>query len=117
MVFYLNQSVLPCLALSFGMVKALTGEATWYTPNGGLGACGAPLQNFEHIVALSSDQYAKGSTCGRRVQVYYKEKSVVATVGDLCPGCGPNSLDLTSSAFEKLTSLDDGRILVTWHYA
>lgn len=90
MVFYLKQSVLACLALSFGMVKALTGEgmsslivmmplsfsqelsATWYTPNGGLGACGAPLQNFEHIVALSSDQYAKGSTCGRRVQVYCK---------------------------------------------
>ncbi|KAK0185020.1 riboflavine-aldehyde-forming enzyme [Armillaria mellea] len=116
MVFYLKQSVLASLALSFGMVKALTGEATWYTPNGGLGACGAPIQNSEHIVALSSNQYVAGSSCGRRIRVNYKENFVVATVGDLCPGCGPNGLDLTSSAFETLTSLDDGRILVTWHY-
>ncbi|KAK0457300.1 RlpA-like double-psi beta-barrel-protein domain-containing protein-containing protein, partial [Desarmillaria tabescens] len=90
--------------------------ATWYTPNGGSGACGAPLQNFDHVVALSSDQYAEGTNCGRRVRVYYRGNFVDATVGDLCPSCGPNGLDLTSSAFEKLTSLDDGRILVTWHY-
>ena len=87
MVFYLKQSVLVSLALSFGMVNALTGEgkfllvmmmplsfsqelsATWYTPNGGLGACGAPIQNSEHIVALSSDQYVAGSSCGRRIRV------------------------------------------------
>ncbi|KAK0220298.1 hypothetical protein IW262DRAFT_1273119, partial [Armillaria fumosa] len=75
----------------------------WYTPNGGVGACGAPLQNSDHIVAFSSDQQCQVHRCH-------------ATLGDLCPGCGHNVLDLSSSAFQKLAPLDDGHIKVTWNY-
>ncbi|KAK0207711.1 RlpA-like double-psi beta-barrel-protein domain-containing protein-containing protein [Armillaria fumosa] len=115
-MFSLKQSVFAALVLSIGMVNALTGEATWYTPNGGVGACGAPLQNSDHIVALSSDQYAGGAHCWKHIGVHYNGKFVDATIGDLCPGCGHNGLDLSNSAFQKLAPLDDGRIKVTWNY-
>ncbi|KAK0489906.1 hypothetical protein EDD18DRAFT_1080707, partial [Armillaria luteobubalina] len=76
-------------------------------PNGSLRACSTHLQNSEHVVVLSSDQYAGGSNCGRRIRVNCRSSH-----RKLC-SC---HCDLASSAFEKLTSLDDGRILVTWQY-
>ncbi|KAK0434176.1 uncharacterized protein EV420DRAFT_1654150 [Desarmillaria tabescens] len=86
-MFSLKQYAIAALALSIGVVNALTGEATWYTPNGGVGvgACGAPMQNSDHIVALSSDQYAGGAHCWKHIGVHYKGKFVDATIGDLCP--------------------------------
>ncbi|PBK66769.1 hypothetical protein ARMSODRAFT_939053 [Armillaria solidipes] len=98
------------------MVNALTGDATWYDPNGNFGACGAPMQNSDHIVALSSDQYAGGAHCWKHIGVNYNGKFVDATIGDLCPGCGINGIDLSSSAFQELAPLDVGRIQVTWNY-
>ncbi len=44
-----------------------------------------------------------------------KGKFVDVTVGDLCPDCGRNEIDLSWSAFQKLALLDDGRINVTWN--
>ncbi|KAK0221143.1 riboflavine-aldehyde-forming enzyme [Armillaria nabsnona] len=142
-MFSLKQSIITALALSVGFATVLTGEATWYTPNGGVGACGAPMQNSDHIVALSSNQYAGGAHCWKHIGMHYKGKVVDATIGDLCPGCGHtvdstdkpmgyggvcpyrgmgyyrvdcNGIDLSPSAFEKLAPLDDGRIQVTWNY-
>ncbi|RDX44878.1 barwin-like endoglucanase [Lentinus brumalis] len=94
----------------------ISGDATYYLPNGGLGACGSPIQNSDFAVALSSSQYSGGSNCGRRISVQYQGKSVQATVRDLCPGCASGSIDLTSSAFQQLASLDAGRIQVTWNF-
>ena len=86
-MFSLKQSVIAALALSIGMVNAFTGDgmrscyssflrpysqhlsATWYYPNGNFGACGAPMQNSDHIVALSSDQYAGGAHCWQHIGV------------------------------------------------
>ncbi|RPD78200.1 hypothetical protein L226DRAFT_480878 [Lentinus tigrinus ALCF2SS1-7] len=93
-----------------------TGDATWYTPNGGLGACGAPSQNSDLVVALSADQYAGGSNCWRHIGVHYQGKFVDATVVDLCPGCASGSIDLSPGAFKKLANQDVGRIQVTWNY-
>ncbi|KAK0238328.1 RlpA-like double-psi beta-barrel-protein domain-containing protein-containing protein [Armillaria nabsnona] len=115
-MFSLKPSVIAALALSIGMVNALTGDATWYDPNGNFGACGAPMQNSDHIVALSSDQYAGGAHCWQHIGVNYNGNFVDATIGDLCPGCGINGIDLSSSAFQELASLDVGRIQVTWNY-
>ncbi|KAK0488499.1 riboflavine-aldehyde-forming enzyme [Armillaria novae-zelandiae] len=115
-MFSLKQSVITALALSISMVNALTGDATWYTPNGGFGACGTPLQNSDHIVALSSGQYAGGTHCGKHIGVNYNGKFIDATIGDLCPGCGPNGIDLSSSAFQVLAPLGVGRIQVNWNY-
>ncbi|KAI0685334.1 RlpA-like double-psi beta-barrel-protein domain-containing protein-containing protein [Cerioporus squamosus] len=94
----------------------ISGDATYYYPNGGLGACGSPIQNSDFAVALSSSQYSGGANCGRRINVQYQGKSVVATVRDLCPGCASGSIDLTSGAFQQLANLDLGRIQVTWNY-
>ena len=44
--------------------------ATYYYPNGGLGACGSPIQNTDYIVALSPDQYAGGANCYRHIGVH-----------------------------------------------
>ncbi|SJL17496.1 uncharacterized protein ARMOST_21048 [Armillaria ostoyae] len=111
------------------MVNAFTGDATWYSPNGGFGACGTPLQNSDYIVALSTAQYAGGANCGRVIRVSCRflpqvsslflldeGRSVDVTIRDLCPGCGPNEIDLSSSAFQQLAGLDVGRIQVTWDY-
>ncbi|KAK0457335.1 riboflavine-aldehyde-forming enzyme [Desarmillaria tabescens] len=115
-MFSLRQSVLAIAVLSIGIVNATTGDATWYTPNGNYGACGTKLQNSDNVVALSSAKYDAGAHCGKRIKVSYKGKSVDATVRDLCPGCGTNGIDLSSSAFQELAGLDVGRIQVTWNY-
>ncbi|KAK0488458.1 riboflavine-aldehyde-forming enzyme, partial [Armillaria novae-zelandiae] len=115
-MFSLRQSVVAVAILSISVVNAFTGDATWYTPNGGLGACGTPLQNSDHIVALSTAQYAGGANCGRVIRVSYKGRYVDVTVRDLCPGCGNNGIDLSSSAFQQLATLDVGRIQVNWDY-
>ncbi|KAI0779649.1 RlpA-like double-psi beta-barrel-protein domain-containing protein-containing protein [Fomes fomentarius] len=92
------------------------GDATWYTPNGGIGACGAPNQNTDFVVALSADQYAGGANCWRHIGIHYQDRFVDATVVDLCPGCASGSIDLSPVTFEQLASLDAGRIQVSWDY-
>ncbi|KAJ7465853.1 hypothetical protein B0H11DRAFT_1733636, partial [Mycena galericulata] len=42
---------------------------TYYQPNGGLGACGEPLQNSDFIVALGAGHYNEGSHCGQTISV------------------------------------------------
>ncbi|KAI0769352.1 RlpA-like double-psi beta-barrel-protein domain-containing protein-containing protein [Trametes elegans] len=97
-------------------VQAYSGDATYYYPNGGYGACGTQLQNTDYIVALNPVQYSSGANCGRRINVQYQGKSVQATVADLCPGCGSGGVDLSPVAFEQLAPLSAGRIQVTWDF-
>ncbi|PBK74960.1 hypothetical protein ARMSODRAFT_1013932 [Armillaria solidipes] len=78
-MFSLKQSVIAALALSAGMVNAFTGDATWYLPNGRVVACGAPLQNVDDVVALSSNRYAGGVHCWKHIG----GKFVDVTIGDL----------------------------------
>ncbi|KAG7443375.1 uncharacterized protein BT62DRAFT_903419, partial [Guyanagaster necrorhizus] len=85
-------------------------------PNGNVGACGTPLQNSDHIVALSNNQYARGVHCWKHIGVHYNGKFIDAAIGDICSGCGNNGIDLSESAFQKLALLDDGGIKVTWNY-
>ncbi|KAJ7218814.1 hypothetical protein C8J57DRAFT_1095429, partial [Mycena rebaudengoi] len=72
--------------------------ATWYTPNGGVGACGAPLQNSDFIVALSEAHYDGGGHCWQHLDVEYNGQHIDVTVGDLCPGCTTDGLDLSEGA-------------------
>ncbi|EJF65161.1 Non-catalytic module family EXPN protein, partial [Dichomitus squalens LYAD-421 SS1] len=85
-------------------------------PDGGLGACGAPSQNTDLVVALSADQYDGGANCWRHIGVHYQGHFVDATVVDLCPGCASGSIDLSPAAFEQLAPLSAGRIQVSWDY-
>ena len=44
-------------------------------------------------------------------------RSVVATVVDLCPGCGSGSIDLSPAAFSQLSDLSVGRLHgVNWTF-
>ncbi|KAI0745534.1 RlpA-like double-psi beta-barrel-protein domain-containing protein-containing protein [Earliella scabrosa] len=90
--------------------------ATYYFPNGGIGACGAPSQNTDLVVALSPNQYAGGANCWRHIGVHYQGRFVDATVVDLCPSCPSGSIDLSPAAFTRLASVDAGRIQVSWDY-
>ncbi|KAF8902709.1 riboflavine-aldehyde-forming enzyme [Mucidula mucida] len=109
-------SKLMALATLISAAHAFSGDATYYYPNGGYGACGQPLQNSDHVVALASAQYSSGANCGRQIRVNYNGKSVTARVADLCAGCVSGDVDLTSSAFEVLAPLSVGRMRVTWDY-
>lgn len=80
---------------------AIAGKASYYTPNGGTGACGKKLQNNDLILALPSGAYANGKNCGKKIQVTYKGKSITGTVQDLCPGCAGDQVDLSEGWFKK----------------
>ncbi|KAJ7757782.1 RlpA-like double-psi beta-barrel-protein domain-containing protein-containing protein [Mycena maculata] len=91
-------------------------SATFYTPNGGIGACGAPLQNSDFIMALNEAQYNGGAHCWQHLDVEYNRKTINVTVGDLCPGCGTDGLDLSEGAFASLADLSIGVLTVNWSF-
>ncbi|KAJ7917365.1 RlpA-like double-psi beta-barrel-protein domain-containing protein-containing protein [Mycena leptocephala] len=93
-----------------------SGDATWYDPNGNVGACGAPMQNSDFIVALSSAHYHDGAHCWQHLDVEYNGKHIDVTIGDLCPGCGTEGIDLSQGAFAALADLNLGVIPVQWHF-
>ncbi|KAL1700361.1 hypothetical protein EV121DRAFT_214318 [Schizophyllum commune] len=74
------------------------------------------IKNSEHAVALSSDKYAGGAQCGKKITAHHNGKKVVAIVRDLCPGCAANSLESTPSAFKKPAKLGKGNIAVNWKF-
>ncbi|KAI0718969.1 riboflavine-aldehyde-forming enzyme [Cerioporus squamosus] len=110
------------------------GTATYYQPNGGFGACGAPSQNSDFVVALSPSEYAGGANCWRHIGVWCMSlfslmsgqmnsrdfsdqgRFVDVTVVDECPGCEPGHIDLSEGAFQQLASLDAGLIQVDYNY-
>ncbi|KAK7685469.1 hypothetical protein QCA50_011333 [Cerrena zonata] len=94
---------------------AYTGEATWY--HAGKGACGFVNKASDHIVALSPYEYLNGRSCLKNITVQYNDRSVDATVVDLCPECASGSIDLSMSAFAALAPLDVGRLRhVVWNF-
>ncbi|KAJ6479104.1 RlpA-like double-psi beta-barrel-protein domain-containing protein-containing protein [Mycena sanguinolenta] len=94
----------------------LSPSATWYTPDGNVGACGAPMQNSDFIVALSSAHYKDGAHCWQHLNVEYNGKNIDVTIGDLCPGCGTDGIDLSEGAFAALADLGVGVIPVQWNF-
>ncbi|KAJ6461191.1 RlpA-like double-psi beta-barrel-protein domain-containing protein-containing protein [Mycena vitilis] len=102
-------------------VIALTAlVASWYQPDGGIGACGSVLQNSDFVVALGVDTWANGAHCGESVTVNYNGKSISVTVADRCAGCndlhGADSIDLAEGAIAALDPnyVNDGLINVQW---
>ncbi|KAJ6545086.1 RlpA-like double-psi beta-barrel-protein domain-containing protein-containing protein, partial [Mycena vulgaris] len=85
-------------------------------PDGGFGACGAPLQNWDFIVALSEAHYDGGAHCWQHLDVEYNGQSIDVAVGDLCPGCPADGIDLSQGAFAAIENLDVGRMTVSWSF-
>jgi len=95
---------------------ANSAKASYYSPAGGLGSCGKPLQNSDFIVALPPS-YMKAS-CSKCVDVFYNGKSIKVTVEDTCPGCATTGrIDLSIGAWKALESnTGKGLIPVTWSF-
>jgi hypothetical protein len=90
------------------------------------------MQNLDFIVALSSAHYHNGAHCWQHLDVecrclsinFQSEPHPViddghhidVTIGDLCPGCGTDGIDLSEGAFAALAPLDTGRISIEWHF-
>ncbi|KAI0768764.1 RlpA-like double-psi beta-barrel-protein domain-containing protein-containing protein [Trametes elegans] len=102
----------------FERLSALTAfqTATYYYPDGAIGACGARSSSSDLVVALNPDAFNGGHNCWRRVGINYNGKYVEATTVDLCPGCGDLALDLSPATFKHLAPLAKGRIQVNWHF-
>ena len=58
--------------MKFSTYSCIPPSATFYSPNGGLGSCGSPIQNTDLAVALNPDQYSGGSNCGRQITINCK---------------------------------------------
>ncbi|KAK7447429.1 hypothetical protein VKT23_014139 [Stygiomarasmius scandens] len=97
-------------------VQADSTEATWYDPNGGRGACGAPLKNSDLVVALPESRYEGGKHCWKHIGIHYQGKYVEAVVSDMCPDCEWNHIDISEGTFQQLADLGTGVIDVTWDF-
>ncbi|KAK8135964.1 hypothetical protein PG984_003904 [Apiospora sp. TS-2023a] len=88
---------------------------TYYNP--GLGSCGLTNSDGDAVVALSPSQYADHpDACGKNIVINYGGKTAIAKVADKCPGCAPESIDVSPSIFQSLESLDAGRVQVSWSF-
>ncbi|MCJ1356053.1 MAG: hypothetical protein MMC33_006047 [Icmadophila ericetorum] len=103
--------------------KPCSGDMTYYTPDGGLGACGDTLQNTDLIVAISVGMMGSLSNagpgaptnplCGRTIQITDPTtgKSTTAKVADKCEGClGPSDIDLAPPVFTFFYPEGVGRV-------
>lgn len=103
-----------------------TGDMTFYNGNGAYGACGTPVDDSKITVALNVAQFNpytpngnpnKNPLCGQQIQVTGpRGNSIVATIVDSCPGCGPNGIDLTPAAFNQLADPAAGKVSIKWTY-
>jgi rare lipoprotein A (peptidoglycan hydrolase) len=95
------------------------GKATWYTQDGGTGACGLTLPDSALIVAMQTQMYGDGSYCGRQVLItnLANNQQVSATIRDECPGCSTStSLDLSVAAFDAIGNPDTGVLDIKWEF-
>ncbi|KAJ6479624.1 hypothetical protein C8R45DRAFT_1155661, partial [Mycena sanguinolenta] len=71
--------------------------ATYYTPDGHLGACGWPIQTSDMAVAIGIDNWDGRSHCGAKMTVTC-DTTIEVTVADQCPTCDTDGIDLTQGA-------------------
>ena len=91
------------------------GDATYYDATGG-GNCSFPeTPNDLDVAAMNAPDYANAAWCGACVEVTGPKGVVTVRVVDQCPGCKKGDLDLSMSAFAKISEVSAGRVKVTWH--
>lgn len=99
------------------------GFATFFYQNGVAGACGTVHKDTDLIAAIDGDRYGnlgeRSSLCGKQVSITNTKnnKSVTVTIADACPTCdNGNSIDLSTAAFQKIATLDEGLVPITWEF-
>jgi len=100
--------------------SAFAGEATWFTQDGGQGACGNFNADSVHLVALQTQLYGNGEYCGKSLVVTNTDngKSVTCTVQDECPTCNGQkyNLDMSTSAFDSIGDASTGVLNISWEF-
>ncbi|WEW61386.1 hypothetical protein PRK78_006876 [Emydomyces testavorans] len=98
-----------------------SGDLTYYEP--ALGACGITSTGSQNICAVSRILYDAASTgsdpnqnplCGLKIRLKKGDRSVDVTVVDRCVGCKPTDIDVSMGVFQKLASIEQGRVNVEW---
>ncbi|KAG2217766.1 hypothetical protein INT45_000386 [Circinella minor] len=122
--FYLITLFVMLALISSNYVKALplhrrdggsySGDGTFYTV--GLGSCGQTNSDTEMVAALSSSLMSSGDSCGKQLTATSDNGSVTVKAVDTCPSCAEGDIDFSPAAFEKLGSLDEGRISIQWSF-
>ncbi|GLB34903.1 putative lytic transglycolase [Lyophyllum shimeji] len=99
------------------------GFATFFYQNGVAGACGTVHSDNDLIAAIDGRRYGnlsvKSALCGKKVKISNPAngKSVTVTIADACPTCkNSNSIDLSLAAFQKIATLDQGLVGITWNF-
>jgi len=100
------------------------GIATFFTQGGVAGACGKVHKDSDFVAALTHSFYGdfgkKSSNCGRQIEVIsvdHPDRKVVVTAADGCPTCPKsNSLDLSTAAFLKLATKNEGIANIKWRF-
>ncbi|KAJ5325690.1 hypothetical protein MYU51_000561 [Penicillium brevicompactum] len=113
----LEERAVPMESSTFG------GDMTWYDT--GLGSCGWWNNANDHICAISQVLYNRTNVdgnanhnpvCGKRIHLQRGDRGIDVAVADNCPGCSEFSIDVTTSVFQALGNLDEGRVRIEWHW-
>ncbi|KAI7882560.1 hypothetical protein K492DRAFT_176185 [Lichtheimia hyalospora FSU 10163] len=103
------------MANALPIKKRESGAITFYTP--GLGSCGKTSSESDMVAALSSSVMGSGDKCGQKLTITYKGEDVTVTAVDTCPSCGSGDVDVSPASFQKLASLDEGRLQgASWNW-
>lgn len=104
------------LAAPATVKRSQTGSMSFYAP--GLGACGNTNSDSELIAAVSASLFDSEDVCGKSITITGDAGTTTVTVVDRCPGCGPDDLDLSSTAFQAaIGDLSIGRKDAEWDWA
>ncbi|KAH6817461.1 hypothetical protein C2S51_002162 [Perilla frutescens var. frutescens] len=106
------------------MASAIAGEATYYTTYVPSSCYGFEDQGTM-IAAANPGLFNNRAACGRFYKVRCtgptnnvpnacRNGEVTVKIVDLCPGCGPNQLDLSLQAFSIIGNPDAGRIRIDY---
>ncbi|CAA0809682.1 Putative EG45-like domain containing protein 1 [Striga hermonthica] len=101
------------------MACAISGTATFYIPPYIPSACFGNVDQGTMIAAANRDLYNNGAACGQSYTVTCtgancRNGAVTVRIVDLCPGCGPNQLDLSQEAFAIIADPNAGRIQIDY---
>ena len=92
-----------------------TGQAYYYSPARGQGACSfGTLARRGLYVSLGAAQYAGGAACGSYLEVTGPAGSVRAEVVDSCPGCSHGGIDMSEAAFARVARASAGTAGVSY---
>lgn len=91
----------------------LDGVATFYDADG-TGNCGFDVAPDRMVTAVADPDWAGSLHCGRCLEVWGPEATIVVRVVDRCPECPTGHLDLSAEAFDLIAEPAQGIVPVAF---